>query len=172
MDETTLNRASEFLIVSSEGKTIVDKYKESMIAQAMFTSTSEQFENTNYNLGTSIGLGEQSFMFVSPVKIGQTFYNTGKEVSPFVVKKTGQVYDDVTLGLINQVNNVAPTLTNKYILDTGNSLKIITGIDVFNGAISPEPPMTVPQLIGNRIKAWGIDPIVNSLNNEEKINNE
>jgi len=153
MDETTLNRASEFLIVSSEGKTIVDKYKESMIAQAMFTSTSEQFENTNYNLGTSVGLGDQSFTLIPTVKIGQTFYNTGKEVTPFVVKQSGQVYDDITLGAINQVNNVAPTLTNRYILDTGNSLKIIGGIEVTNDIFNESLPIpsTVKGTIGSAL---------------------
>jgi len=41
-----------------------------------------------------------------------------------------------------------------------NPLETMTAIDTVNGAINPEPPMTVPQLVGNRIRAWVINPII------------
>jgi hypothetical protein len=38
-----------------------------------------------------------------------------------MIRKTGQGYDNLTLGVINQVNNVAPSLTSRYFL---NNVKI------------------------------------------------
>lgn len=101
-----VNNAIEYIKNSSQGMYIVDTYKESMKTQQAFTATPEQFENPYYDLETTIGLGDQSFTFIPVTKVGQTFYTTGKEVTPYVVRQTGQVYDDVTLGMINYSNKV------------------------------------------------------------------
>ncbi|QOG12451.1 hypothetical protein [Arcobacter sp. FWKO B] len=86
-----------------------------------FTSTQEQYNHSNYNPNSTIGLVDSSATFVPTVKVGETFYNTGKVVTPYVVRQTGQVYDDVTLGIISQGNKVAPNLTNKYLV---NNVKV------------------------------------------------
>ncbi|QOG12847.1 filamentous hemagglutinin N-terminal domain-containing protein [Arcobacter sp. FWKO B] len=167
MDEINFIRAVEFLFSESAGKMIVDTYKEQMSPQPMFTSTLSQFINNGYTMDSTIGLVDSSATFVPTVKVGQTFYNTGKVVTPYVVRQTGQVYDDVTLGIISQGNKVAPNLTNKYILDPYNSLKIIGGIEVINDIFNESNPIpsTVKGAIGSLIK--NIDDKIKEVNNAE-----
>ncbi|QOG12851.1 hypothetical protein [Arcobacter sp. FWKO B] len=137
-----IEEAYNYLISSSQGLYFTDVYKENMTPQPYFTSTQEQYNNSNYNPNSTVGLVDSSTTFVPTVKVGQTFYNTGKVVTPYVVRQTGQVYDDVTLGIISQGNNVAPSLTNKYILDPYNSLKIIGGIEIANDVLNESMPAT------------------------------
>jgi hypothetical protein len=47
-----------------------------------------------------------------------------------------------------------------YYWAMANPVEAMAGIDIVYGAASPEPPMNAPQLIGNRIKAWVINPIL------------
>ena len=110
-----IDEAYNYLLNNSQGETFIDAYKEDMTAQSYFTSTKEQFNNSNYNPNSSVGLEDSSLTFVPTVKVGQTLTTTTKEISPIIIQKTGQVYDDVTLRTINQFNNVAPTLTSKYL---------------------------------------------------------
>ncbi|MFY9073824.1 hypothetical protein OZZ08_02600 [Malaciobacter mytili] len=63
-----------------------------------------------------------------------------KQISPIVIKNSEQLYDDVTLGVINKANNIAPNLTNKYILDSKNSLKIIGGVEVLDSYYGGSSP--------------------------------
>jgi len=108
-----------------------------MIVKLMFTSTPSQFINNEYTLDSSVRLEDQSYILFPSTKVGETFYTAGKEVGPVVVRQTGQVYDDVTLGVINQANNVAPNLTNKYILDSRNSVQYIENITDYIGSGLP-----------------------------------
>jgi hypothetical protein len=94
-------------------------------------------EAYNYLISSSKGLEDNSLTFVPTVKVGQILTTTTKKISPIIIQKTGQVYDSVTLGTINQLNNVVPNLTSRYILDTGNSLKIIGGIGIINDVFNP-----------------------------------
>lgn len=62
---------------------------------------------------------------ISSSKVGQTLGTVTKEVSPIIIQNSGQVYDDVTLGALNQANNFAPNLTSRY-LNNPTSLTNIT----------------------------------------------
>ena len=110
-----IDEAYNYLLNNSQGQTFIDTYKEDMISQQLFTSTKEQFNNSNYNPNSSVGLEDSSLTFVPTVKVGQTLTTTTKEVSPIIIQKTGQLYDDVTLRTITQFNNLAPNLTSKYL---------------------------------------------------------
>ncbi len=49
------------------------------------------------------------------------------------IQKADKFYDDVTLGVINKTNNVAPNLTNKYL---SNNVKITeNGLDFINSTL-------------------------------------
>jgi hypothetical protein len=58
-----IDEAYNYLISSSKGLYFTDVYKESMINQKMFTSTQEQFNNSDYNPNSSIGLEDSSLTF-------------------------------------------------------------------------------------------------------------
>ena len=156
-----LNEAYNYLLNNSQGETFIDAYKEDMTAQSYFTSTKEQFNNSNYNPNSSVGLEDSSLTFVPTVKVGQTLTTTTKEVSPIIIQKTGQVYDDVTLGIIQGSNSVVPNITNKYILDPTNSLKIIGFGEVVNDIFNESSPIpsTVKGTIGS---------LLNNISNENE----
>ena len=58
------------------------------------------------------------------------------------------------------------TLTGGFALRVGYEMVMLYPletmylIDTVYGVISPEPPLTIPQLIGNRVRSWIIDPIL------------
>jgi hypothetical protein len=132
-----IDEAYNYLINNSQGLYFTDVYKEGMINQKMFTSTQEQFNNSDYNPNSSVGLEDSSLTFVPTVKVGQTVGNATKDVSPVIIKKTGQVYDDVTFGTINQFNNVAPNLTSKYL---NNPTTLINNTNDFISSALPGIP--------------------------------
>ena len=162
-----INNAMEYLKTNSQNIYITDIYKESMKSQKAFTATKKQFNNSDYTLDKTIGMEDNSFIFVPSAKIGKNVFNTGKQVSPIVIRKTGQVYDDITLGTIKQLNNIAPNMTNKYILDTGNYLKIIAGIEVTNDIFNESAPIP-SNTIGTILS--GIKNIKDLLKDENKMN--
>ncbi len=110
-----LNESYNYLISSSKGLYFTDVYKEDMTTQPYFTSTDEQYKNSNWKPDSSIRLEDASLTFVPTVKVGQILTTTTKEISPIIIQKTGQLYDDVTLRTITQFNNLAPNLTSKYL---------------------------------------------------------
>ena len=65
-------------------------------------------EAYNYLVSSSKGLEDSSLTFVPTVKVGQTLTTTTKDISPIIIQKTGQVYDDVTLGITNKMLNITP----------------------------------------------------------------
>lgn len=136
-----LDKAYNYLLNNSKGEYFIDVNGENMTPQKMFTSTKEQYNDSSYNPNSSVGLEDSSLIFLPSAKVGQTLGTATKEVSPIIIQKSGQVYDSVTLGTINQLNNVAPNLTSRYILDTGNSLKIIGGIGIINDVFNPAEPI-------------------------------
>jgi hypothetical protein len=103
-----IDEAYNYLLNNSQGQTFIDTYKEDMTSQQLFTSTDEQYKNSNWKPDNTKGLEDSSLTFVPTVKVGQTLTTTTKEVSPVVIKKTGQVYDDVTLGITNKMLNITP----------------------------------------------------------------
>ena len=159
--EQLLQDVKEFLELQSKGLSFTDIYKESMVSQSYFTSTDEQYKNSNWKPDSTKGLEDNSLTFVPTVKVGQTVGNATKEVSPVVIKKTGQVYDDVTLGMIQGANSVVPNITNKYILDPTNSLKIIGFGEVVNDIFNESSPIpsTVKGTIGS---------LLNNISNENE----
>jgi len=90
-----INNAMEYLKTNSQNLYITDIYKESMKSQKAFTATKKQFNNSDYTLDKTIGMEDNSFIFVPSAKIGKNVFNAGKQVSPIVIRKTGQVYDNV-----------------------------------------------------------------------------
>uniref|UniRef100_UPI000AB9B815 DUF637 domain-containing protein n=1 Tax=Aliarcobacter cryaerophilus TaxID=28198 RepID=UPI000AB9B815 len=93
--EQLLKDINSFLLAQSEGLYFTDVYKEGMNSQPYFTSTQEQYKDSNWNPNSTIGLEDNSFVFIPTGKVGQTIGNVGKEVSPIIIKGTGQLYDDI-----------------------------------------------------------------------------
>ncbi len=94
------------------------------------------------------------------------------------IQKADNLNTNLGIYTKNIINQSTPKLENAYygtkvfLYTPENIIKGMMGADVLNGAISPEPPMTIPQMIGNRIKAWGIDPIIYKASNFNEINDE
>jgi hypothetical protein len=63
--------------------------------QALFTVTPEQYKNPDYDTDNSIGLTDNSATFVPTAKIGSVIGSSTVKITPIVVKKTGQLYDDI-----------------------------------------------------------------------------
>jgi filamentous hemagglutinin len=135
--EQLLQNIKEFLEIQSQGLYFTDTYKESMTPQAYFTATDEQYKDSNWKPDSSIRLEDSSLMFLLSTKIGQTLGTATKEVSPIIIQKSGQVYDDMTLGTINQFNNFAPNLTSKYL---GNSTTLTNNTNDFISSALPGIP--------------------------------
>jgi len=196
-----IDEAYNYLINSSEGKTFIDSYKESMIAQPYFTSTSEQFNDSNYNSNSSIGLIDVSPEIIPAIRTGLTtvkattdivpsVFNGGKvvvnklddvyneigqktsiyynltvkpsvesgikfnvETGKAIIQKSGEVYDDVTLGVHKVVNEVSPTIGNKA-LDTKIVLPVIGTGEVINDIFNDSAPIPSTPIgaIGSAIK--------------------
>jgi len=156
-----IDEAYNYLISSSKGLYFTDVYKEDMISQQFFTSTDEQYKNSNWKPDSTKGLEDNSLTFVPTVKVGQTLGTATKEVSPIIIQKSGQVYDDGTLEMIQGVNSVIPNITNKYILDPTNSLKIIGFGEVVNDIFNESSPIpsTVKGTVGS---------LLNNISNEDE----
>ncbi len=94
-----------------------------------------------------------SLIIIPSTKVGQSLSTTTKEISPVIIKNSEQLYDDATLGVIKKANNIAPNFTNKYILDSKNSLKIIGGVEVANDIFNDSTPIpsSVKGTIGSTI---------------------
>lgn len=169
-----IDEAYNYLLNNSQGETFIDAYKEDMTAQSYFTSTKEQFNNSNYNPNSSVGLEDSSFETIPLFKTGITTIKAGVEVVPsvfnaskIVVNKTGQVYDDVTLGTINQFNNVAPNLTSKYL---GNPVKITeNGLD-YIGSILPGIPENNKWGSRGFLTGYAIEKYIQYKINQEEVN--
>lgn len=65
-------------------------------------------EAYNYLISSLKGLEDSSLTFVPTVKVGQTLGTATKEVSPIIIQKSGQIYDDVTLNMTNKIVNISP----------------------------------------------------------------
>ena len=140
--EQLLKDIKEFLEIQSKGLSFADTYKESMTSQPYFTSSQEQFKDSNWKPDITVGLEDNSYIIFPTGKVGQTVGNGTKDVSFIIIQKGGQLYDDVTLGAIQGMNKVAPNLTGKYIINPNNSLKIIGGIEVGNDIFNESMPAT------------------------------
>ena len=140
--EQLLKDIKEFLEIQSKGLSFADRYKESMTSQPYFTSSQEQFKDSNWKPDITVGLEDNSYIIFPTGKVGQTVGNGTKDVSFIIIQKGGQLYDDVTLGAIQGMNKVAPNLTGKYIINPNNSLKIIGGIEVGNDIFNESMPAT------------------------------
>jgi hypothetical protein len=162
-----IDEAYNYLISSSRGLYFTDVYKEEMTSQQLFTSTDEQYKNSNWKPDNTKGLEDSSLTFVPTVKVGQTVGNATKDVSPVIIKKTGQVYDDVTFGTINQFNNVAPNLTSKYL---GNPVKITeNGLD-YIGSILPGIPENNKWGSRGFLTGYAIEKYIQYKINQEEVN--
>jgi hypothetical protein len=69
-------------------------------------------------------------------------------------------WTEANLALAAMGDYIATSATTVYGYMLSNPVETIEVIDGVYGAVSPEPPVTLPQLIGNRIKTWVIDPIM------------
>lgn len=85
-----IDEAYNYLISSSKGLYFTDVYKEDMISQQFFTSTDEQYKNSNWKPDSTKGLEDNSLTFVPTVKVGQTLGTATKEVSPIIIQKSGK----------------------------------------------------------------------------------
>ena len=107
-----LEEAQHRLVNTSKNKTFIDTYKEDMTQHQMFTSTQNQFNNSDYTPSNTIGLGDGTVVVLPATRIGVTgakaIGTITKEVTPLVTKKTGQVYDDVTFEMTNQLLKISP----------------------------------------------------------------
>ena len=148
-----------------------------MESQEYFTSTPEQFKDSDWTPNSTIGMGNQLLGPVTPVAGSITSTTASKVItsvfnnSKYLINNSGKVYDDLTLGTIDQINKVAPNLTNKYILDPYNSLKIIGGIEITNDVLNESSPIpgTVKGTIGSTM--YNVGKEIKSLienDNDEK----
>ena len=105
-----------YLEQKSKGLSIIDTYKQSMKPQAYFTSTSAQFKDSSWTPDKTQGLDNQGVPLFPATRLGITgakaIITTSKVLTPKVIKQTGKVYDDVTLGMTKVVEKVSPTLAN------------------------------------------------------------
>ncbi|MGE0052431.1 MAG: hypothetical protein AB7S49_13005 [Arcobacter sp.] len=129
-----IDEAYNYLINSSEGKTFIDSYKESMIAQPYFTSTSEQFNDSNYNSNSSIGLIDVSPEIIPAIKTGLTTVKATTDIVPsvfnggkVVVNKLDDVYNE-----IGQKTSIYYNLTVKPSVESGIKFNVETGKAVIN----------------------------------------
>lgn len=71
------------------------------------------------------------------------------------------------LRIIKEANDFAPNLTNRFILDTSNSLKIIAGGEIVNEILNESSPIPLSPL-GTILS--GMKNTDSLLNDKEKIN--
>ena len=94
-----------------------------MKPQAYFTSTSVQFKDSSWTPDKIQGLGDSNdilFITAKPIiNTAKTLINMSKVVSPVLVKggkkilnKASKDYDDLTLGMTKQVNQIVPKVNN------------------------------------------------------------
>ncbi|WP_419766439.1 MAG: DUF637 domain-containing protein [Arcobacter sp.] len=137
-DKVQLNPAEMFktinaLALQSKDKTIGGFYKGvELHSQPILSSTQEQFNNSSVDFKTPDAMVDPAY-FIPFGKVGTTVVKAtetiGSKSISVVAQKTGQLYDNVTLGVIGQANKFAPNLTGKYLANplkiTGNSLDYI-----------------------------------------------
>ena len=131
--------------------------EDNMYEQNFFTSTQSQFENSGYQPDVSLGLTDMSEILLPTFKIGKEIGATTNTIVPIVVKKTDGIYDDVTLGTINQINNISPTVGN-VLLDTRVVLPTIGGIESLDGYYGGSSPSINLGTFFNGVNALGNEP--------------
>ncbi|WP_151951330.1 hypothetical protein [Aliarcobacter butzleri] len=152
--EQLLKDIKEFLEIQSKGLSFADIYKESMTSQPYFTSSQEQFKDSNWKPDITVGLEDNSYIIFPTGKVGQTVGNTTKEVSPIIIKGADNFNTSLGIQTQNIINQSLPKLENAYYSSkvfVNTPENIIKGMvigDTIYGAVSPEPPMTGTQLIG------------------------
>lgn len=148
-----------------------------MIGKLIFISTQSQFENSGYQPDVSLGLGYGDVIMFPTFKIGSTVLNTRTEIAPSafnggkviintVNKKANGIYDDVTLGTINQINNISPTIGN-VLLDTRIVLPVIGTGEVINDYYNDSSP--IPSTLFGTIFS-GKKNLQDLINDENKMN--
>jgi hypothetical protein len=152
-NKEVLEEVGEILKDMSKNEYMQDVYL-GRKTQALFTVTPEQYKNPDYDTDNSIGLTDSSATFVPTAKIGSVIGNATTKVTPTMIRKTGQGYDNLTLGVINQVNNVAPSLTSRYLV---NPSAYSQGIDDIVNSILPGIPANTK--IG--VSAFGVYEMYN-----------
>uniref|UniRef100_UPI00125EA39E hypothetical protein n=1 Tax=Aliarcobacter butzleri TaxID=28197 RepID=UPI00125EA39E len=73
--EQLLKDIKEFLEIQSKGLSFADIYKESMTSQPYFTSSQEQFKDSNWKPDITVGLEDNSYIIFPTGKVGQTVGN-------------------------------------------------------------------------------------------------
>ena len=74
--EQLLKDIKEFLEIQSKGLSFADRYKESMTSQPYFTSSQEQYKDSNWKPDITVGLEDNSYIIFPTGKVGQTVGNT------------------------------------------------------------------------------------------------
>ena len=69
-----IDEAYNYLLNNSQGQTFIDTYKEDMTSQPYFTSTDEQYKNSNWKPDSTKGLEDNSLTFVPRKKGTGTFF--------------------------------------------------------------------------------------------------
>ena len=161
-----IDEAYNYLLNNSQGETFIDAYKEDMTAQSYFTSTKEQFNNSNYNPNSSVGLEDSSLTFVPTVKVGQTLTTTTKEISPIIIQKVNTVDNFVGYYIsIKKDNLPLPNSIKKWTTDN------IT-YDDFNDFYNPSMPASTAIGGSSAIIYDKAREIINSLFNNRENDNE
>ena len=161
-----LNESYNYLISSSKGLYFTDVYKEDMTTQPYFTSTDEQYKNSNWKPDSSIRLEDASLTFVPTVKVGQILTTTTKEISPIIIQKVNTVDNFVGSYIsIKKDNLPLPNSIKKWTTDN------IT-YDDFNDFYNPSMPASTAVGGSSAIIYDKSREIINSLLNNRENDNE
>ena len=167
-NEATLKEVGAILLKMSDGKYIRNNYVDGT-TEKMFTATKKDYNNPNADPDNEKGLGDQGVVIVPTTRVVQVIGSGVKSVSPVIIQssknivnKADKVYDNASLGLINKVNDVAPSFTNKYLLNNvkinENSIDAITDYYLLG--------IPSPSKLGYGIGGYGL--ITDYLNKKEK----
>jgi hypothetical protein len=108
-------REIAFLKQNSKDKKIINIYKQNMTPQNYFTSTKEQYKDNSYTPDTSIGLKDESYLFVPISPILKTTSKAGTTIGELATKRADELYLNTGIRVDNFIRNeVSPKANNMY----------------------------------------------------------
>ena len=146
-----LHKGIEFLQKQSEGIKVNDFALGENGSQQIFTATDQQYKDSSLDIDSNVGIQPTLLggaEILTPIgRILKTVHTTTKTISPVfinsgkkVLNKADNVFENVTLGAIRKLNDVAPIAGN-VIIDPKKSITIISGIDIASDILTDINPI-------------------------------
>lgn len=168
-----MNNDISYLKSTAEGKMFIDMYDESMNTQNYFTATPKQFNNSNYQPNSTVGLEDNSYMFLPTIKIAPNVINTTVLIGKATTKKADEIILNTGIKVDNTIqNSIIPAVKDGYyktvniVTDPENIVKATGAAEIVNDVLNDSTPASSPY--GQAINtARGISDII-----EEKLKDE